>query len=929
MNKDWTKWLVTTMMLSMAVQPASSLAAEKKDSSAAPGLSFQDFTQISPAKIKAVQEAVSQGLMSGYPDGAFHPDGLLTREELAVVLAKALQLQVNSQVTSSFSDVSDSWGTSYIEAVRKAGLMGGDSNEHFRPSDTVTREELATVFVRALHASDVKGGERDQITDADEVSSWAGQSVDTALRLQLLPKKEGGFAPKEPVQREDIALFLTDIFNHKQQTAVINKIDGDIVTIDGKPYLIDDQMKKLFSSQNKEALEGATITYTSSNRNMNGMTELTISKSGKADQPVTLDVSGKSLSGVLHISGDYVVLKGDSFEQVEVQQGAAHLDVNGKVSKLNVQSTGNVALTGNNTIENMKVSDKNVRITLSQGSMIDKLELPEQVSAPDVITNYEVMNNHVTGGASPSTSTSGSSSGSKKRNHSPEVARELDDLQTTVNFGDLHVDLTDAFSDSDYDQLQLQAVSSDSVVASVYMQGSELTLEPLQEGVTTITVTANDGRGGQAQNSFELQVVPPDYSAPILVGQLPNKRVELNDGNAEIDLNGLFEVMNGDTLTLSAESSQSVVSSVYVNQAQLVVTPLTTGESTITVTATNSQADSNTTTFDVHIVDTTALAQEIADSETLLAGAVVGTDPGNYPQSAVDDFLQAVNEAKGVKSADSSVQQDMVDALSTLQAAAATFHSTKVSDGPFTAELAAGAKLYLNSNLSGTSGDVQIKDSNDVPFYSYGKRNIADLLKVKKNNQDLTFDYQTSSDFDVLDSSNVKVADVTVESDNPLVQVTAGTSGYTIHPLDAVTEATEAHLIFKIKDTHGSESSVSLPITMDETAPSVTDAVYADQSIVITFSEAILATIGGTVSVQFSDTGDFTTGHVDTLNNTTDFIVSINNNKFSIALNSDKWTALQSKLTAFSKFRVSISSYSDYSANPLSISNQEISIGQP
>lgn len=61
----------------------------------------------------------------------------------------------------------------------------------------------------------------------------------------------------------------------------------------------------------------------------------------------------------------------------------------------------------------------------------------------------------------------------------------------------------------------------------------------------------------------------------------------------------------------------------------------------------------------------------ISDAQELLDNAVVGTDPGQYPQSAVDDLGDAITAAQAVVD-DEDASQSTVDAAVTTLAAAIT-----------------------------------------------------------------------------------------------------------------------------------------------------------------------------------------------------------------------------------------------------------------
>ncbi|MFZ5814412.1 MAG: tandem-95 repeat protein [Bacillota bacterium] len=105
--------------------------------------------------------AVMAGLMMGYPDGTFHPDALITRQELAVVLTR-LQVRLNlatgvesglaAQRVAALQDLDSvaPWARQAVQNAIAQGLMTGRENGTFSPEGNTTRVEAATVVKRLI-----------------------------------------------------------------------------------------------------------------------------------------------------------------------------------------------------------------------------------------------------------------------------------------------------------------------------------------------------------------------------------------------------------------------------------------------------------------------------------------------------------------------------------------------------------------------------------------------------------------------------------------------------------------------------------------------------------------------------------------------------------------------------------------------------------
>jgi hypothetical protein len=96
------------------------------------------------------------GVVTGYPDGSFHPDSEVTRGEMAALLVRAsgLAVDVLNPVSSSFIDVpTEAWFAPFVEALRAAGTTTGCAADRFCPDASVTREQMALFLTRAFRLS--------------------------------------------------------------------------------------------------------------------------------------------------------------------------------------------------------------------------------------------------------------------------------------------------------------------------------------------------------------------------------------------------------------------------------------------------------------------------------------------------------------------------------------------------------------------------------------------------------------------------------------------------------------------------------------------------------------------------------------------------------------------------------------------------------
>ncbi|CAG9606647.1 BsuPI-related putative proteinase inhibitor [Pseudoneobacillus rhizosphaerae] len=90
-----------------------------------------------------------KGVLKGKPDGLAHFDKELTRAELAVSLYRLFKLEKPLVKIAPLTDTTKHWAKDEILAVTLQGWMDTDNNRKFHPNKKMTIEEVAQVLVKA------------------------------------------------------------------------------------------------------------------------------------------------------------------------------------------------------------------------------------------------------------------------------------------------------------------------------------------------------------------------------------------------------------------------------------------------------------------------------------------------------------------------------------------------------------------------------------------------------------------------------------------------------------------------------------------------------------------------------------------------------------------------------------------------------------
>ncbi len=96
---------------------------------------------------RAIATLNSLGIIKGYNDGTFRPNAEITRAELATIISRFADLDVN---TKTFSDISGHWAQKYIELAAGNGWINGYKDGTFRPDEKIIRAETFAMINRVL-----------------------------------------------------------------------------------------------------------------------------------------------------------------------------------------------------------------------------------------------------------------------------------------------------------------------------------------------------------------------------------------------------------------------------------------------------------------------------------------------------------------------------------------------------------------------------------------------------------------------------------------------------------------------------------------------------------------------------------------------------------------------------------------------------------
>ena len=172
------------------------------------GAAFTDSADIK-VDTEVVDTLVSLGVVNGYDDGSFKPNGTVTRAEMAkmiyVLRTGNSDASAYNDDKTSFTDIGSHWARGYIKYCQSLGIIAGKSNTKFCPNDKVTAQEAAKMLLVTLGYDATKAG----LTGA----GWASKTNALADENGLLEDVTTSFTAACPRQYA-AQLIYNAIFAH-------------------------------------------------------------------------------------------------------------------------------------------------------------------------------------------------------------------------------------------------------------------------------------------------------------------------------------------------------------------------------------------------------------------------------------------------------------------------------------------------------------------------------------------------------------------------------------------------------------------------------------------------------------------------------------------------------------------------------------------
>lgn len=195
-----------------------------------------------------------KGIVTGYPDGTFKPEGTSSYAELLVLLLRALgeeeEARTMMKLPSRFSDVPTyHWAHGYLELGYAWGLLTPDSGGRALAGEAVTRAEMARIVWNAVSRFGLQGTKGLEqslpFVDSGKIPVEALEAVGCLYALGVVTGDDtGAFRPDAWLTRAEalvICVRLLGVLGNRWD------LEGEVVAVDVKSrtVTVDNGLERL------------------------------------------------------------------------------------------------------------------------------------------------------------------------------------------------------------------------------------------------------------------------------------------------------------------------------------------------------------------------------------------------------------------------------------------------------------------------------------------------------------------------------------------------------------------------------------------------------------------------------------------------------------------------------------------------------------
>lgn len=180
----------------------------------APDVSETEFSDLGTdlERNTAIKHLYDLGIIEGYADGTFRPNGNVTRAEFSKMLFYSAKMTYNLDSDLTFYDVGTwHWANDYVYTLAANGIVEGKGEGRFDPDGTIKFSEVLTILDRTFNVYYAGGDYNHELAD-----HWSNTHFLGLVEAGVLESSDVfyyPYTPERPATREECALLLSRILS--------------------------------------------------------------------------------------------------------------------------------------------------------------------------------------------------------------------------------------------------------------------------------------------------------------------------------------------------------------------------------------------------------------------------------------------------------------------------------------------------------------------------------------------------------------------------------------------------------------------------------------------------------------------------------------------------------------------------------------------
>ena len=242
---------------------------------------------------KAILKLYNAGVIAGYEDNTFKPDGNITRAELVRIFNQVFKYAPSEESLANVKNFDDNadpaaWYYNDVRIAQISGYINGFEDNTFRGKENFTRQQACVVIdlITGVNTYD------NTLVINDEVSEWADRYVNWALTAGLFPLEENNtFRATQNITRGEVCSLLeifvtedngdTEVKENETQEVTVKTSNGTVVKV------TKGSSSSGSSSSSKDTTKAATTVTVTTEKTTEATTKETTTKATTTKKETT------------------------------------------------------------------------------------------------------------------------------------------------------------------------------------------------------------------------------------------------------------------------------------------------------------------------------------------------------------------------------------------------------------------------------------------------------------------------------------------------------------------------------------------------------------------------------------------------------------------------------------------------------------------